>query len=62
MQLNIYTIYFELFGKKMKTTITEETEEKAIQRLYTKIKFHKITSKKDEEFEQMIKDMNEWLK
>ena len=37
-----YTIYFELFGKKMKTTIDAKSIEDAKQKVKDKILFHKI--------------------
>lgn len=37
-----YTIYFELFGKKMKTTIEAISEAEAKNKLKEKIIFHKI--------------------
>ena len=37
-----YTIYFELFGKKMKTTIEANSEVEAKNKLKEKIIFHKI--------------------
>jgi hypothetical protein len=37
-----YTVYFEIFGKKLKTTILAESEEKAKQEIFNKIIFYKI--------------------
>ena len=37
-----YTIYFEIFGKKMKTTIQANSELDAKQKLKDKIVFHKV--------------------
>ena len=37
-----YTIYFELFGKKMKTTVDAKSIEDAKQQVRNKILFHKI--------------------
>lgn len=43
-----YTIYFEIFGKRMKTDIIAESEAEAIQKLKNKIEVIKIEPKKDE--------------
>jgi len=37
-----YTIYFELFGKKMKTTVDAKSIEDAKQQVINKILFHKV--------------------
>lgn len=37
-----FTIYFEIFGKKMKTNIFALTEERAKDRLRNMIVFHKV--------------------
>jgi hypothetical protein len=58
-----YTIYFEIFGKKMKTTLSAFDEEQAVRLLKEKIVFHKIEqtpdkTKSDEfvnEFEKIFK-------
>ena len=43
--MKTFTIYFELFGKKMKTDIQALTAERAKERLKSKIVFHKVTEK-----------------
>lgn len=43
-----YVIYFELCGKKMKTTIVAENPEQAKEAIKHKIIFHKVEKKKDE--------------
>jgi len=48
-----YEVYFELFGKKMKTTILAENEKQAQEKLKNKIIFHKI-EKKNEEFNKSM--------
>ena len=40
-----YDIYFEIFGKKMKTTLEANSEEDAKYRLMGKIIFHKVVVK-----------------
>ena len=38
----MYTVYFEIFGKKMKTTVYASSVAEAKQRVMDKIIFHKI--------------------
>lgn len=60
-----YTVYFESFGKKMKTTILAESEQDAKKEVLNKIVFHKIELKKEDEFNQcvdMMDKFNEFLK
>ena len=40
--MNNYMIFFEIYGKKLKVHIEEETEEKAKQKVLDAIIFHKI--------------------
>ena len=40
-----YTVYFELYGKKMKTTVEAENEEQAKNKITNKIKFYKVELK-----------------
>jgi len=49
-----YIVYFEIFGKKMKTTEPAETMTEAKQNVIDKIKWHKITEKPQDEFNQSI--------
>lgn len=37
-----YTVFFELFGKKMKTTVLADSPEQAKQKVKDRIIFHKI--------------------
>lgn len=39
---NMYTVYFEIYGKKMKATIEANSEKEAKELIKNKIKFHKI--------------------
>lgn len=43
-----YDIYFEMYGRKMKTTILAENEEKAKEAVLNKIIFHKVQVSKDD--------------
>lgn len=40
--MNTYRIYFELYGKKMMTSITAKTQADAVEQLRNKIEVHKI--------------------
>jgi hypothetical protein len=37
-----YTIFFEIFGKKLKVTVLAENEASAKQAVLDKVKFHKV--------------------
>ena len=56
--MNTYTIYFELFGKKMKTTVQADSEIKAKDIIRYRIIFHKVedVTKADDILDQ-IRDM-----
>ena len=43
-----FVIYFEIFGKKMKTTLLSDTEENAKKEIINKIVFHKIEKEKSQ--------------
>lgn len=45
--MNEYKVYFEIFGKKMVTTIWADSREKAKEIVRSKIIFHKIDNKDD---------------
>lgn len=49
-----YDVYFEIFGKKMKTTILAETMTEAKQKVINKIKWHKVVETPQDEFNQSI--------
>ena len=40
--MEYYDIYFEIFGKKMKTTISARSPAEAKEKIISKIKWHKI--------------------
>lgn len=40
--MNKYTVYFELFGHKMKTTVLAKNEQAAKDFVFNKIIFHKV--------------------
>jgi hypothetical protein len=43
-----YDVYFELFGKKMKTRVIAENETDAQQKIFLSIIFHKLEKPKEE--------------
>ena len=45
--MNTYTVYFELFGKRMKTQVTATSEENARQIIRNKIIFHDVQKEDD---------------
>jgi hypothetical protein len=56
-----YTVYFELFGKKMKTTIDADTEEMAKSIIRDKIIFHKIINDFERECDEIAKRLEDIL-
>lgn len=44
----MYTVYFELFGKKMKYTVKADSEEGAKYKIMGKVKWHKIVKQEDD--------------
>ena len=53
--MKTYTIYFEIYGKKMKTVVSAYNEEEAKLHIRNKINFNKITCK-DSFAEELKKD------
>ena len=49
-----YTVYFEVFNKKMKTTVLAENEGEAKEQIQNRIIFHKIEETKKDEFNQVM--------
>jgi hypothetical protein len=55
-----YTICFEIYGKKLKTTVIATTEEEAKEIIKSKIVFHKITKEKYDYYQDIpdvLKDL-----
>ena len=48
-----YDVYFEIYGKRLKTTILAESEEKAKEIVRNKIVFHKVVLKQNDEFNKI---------
>jgi hypothetical protein len=49
-----FTVYFELFGKKMQTKVIAKTEQEAKQVVQSKIIFHKVIVSPNDEFNQAM--------
>lgn len=43
-----YDVYFEIFGKKLKTTVLSDSEDHAKEMVKAAIIFHKVDKSKDE--------------
>ena len=48
-----YVVWFEAFGKKLRTTVEAENEYKAMDAVKNKIIFYKVVEKDYDELEQM---------
>lgn len=57
-----HTVYFELFGKKMKTVVFAESKEHATQMITDKIIFHKIEAEPIDDFERFINHIFSFLR
>ena len=55
--MKTYTVYFEIFGKKMKTTELATTKEQAKQNIINKIKWHKIVNEPDNNILDQLNDI-----
>ena len=49
-----FTVYFEIFGKKMKTTVFANTEEEAKRKVKDKIVFHKVVTIPQDPFDFLM--------
>lgn len=49
-----FTVYFEMFGRKMKTTVLAENEQQAKSQVFLKIKFHSVQETKDDTFNDIM--------
>ncbi|WP_373399678.1 hypothetical protein V8V91_08475 [Algoriphagus halophilus] len=59
-----YTVYFEIFNKKLKANVMAKSEEDAKQKIREKISFHKVEENQDEDWkniEEMMKAMADVL-
>lgn len=55
--MKTYTIYFELYSKKMKTDIIAESAKEAKKLIIDKIIWHKIEPKNDNDVFNIFKDI-----
>ena len=53
-----YTVYFEIFGKKLKYTVKADSEEDAKYKIMGKIIWHKITTENMYESDEVERLMN----
>ncbi len=49
-----HIVYFEIFGKKMKTKILAESKENAEQQIKDKIIFHKVVVDEQDDFNKVV--------
>ena len=59
--MNEYIIYFEIFGKKMKTTVLAESKQHAKTNILDSVIFHKIECNEklyDEQIKEFLKGFN----
>jgi hypothetical protein len=57
-----HTIYFELYGKKMKATILAESKADAMQKIRDKIVFHKVeVDKSDDQYSDKFDNIADFL-
>jgi hypothetical protein len=49
-----YTVMFEFYGKKMKTTVMAESDQHAKEIVRSKIIFHHVGRKPDDEFNEVV--------
>lgn len=55
-----YIVYFEVFGKKMKTTVYANSEAEAKKKVLDAVVFHKVTEG-DKDFNDLAGIINNWL-
>lgn len=51
-----HIVYFEIYGKKMKTTIPADSKEQAKEAIKSKIIFHKVVGEEEDVMEK-LRDM-----
>jgi two-component SAPR family response regulator len=60
--IKTYEVFFELFGKKMKTKVKARYPNEAKEIIKNTIIFHKITEEKFADLDDIFKNINEILK
>jgi hypothetical protein len=56
-----YHVYFELYGKKMRSTVFATNEEQAKEVVREKLTFHKVEKSKSE-FNEALDGIDNWFK
>lgn len=56
-----FTVYFEIFGKRMKTKVIAKSAEEAKQKVSSRLIFHKIEITPNDDFNKAIDMMNDLL-
>lgn len=57
-----YTVFFAVFGRKMKTNVIARSEDEAKQKVLEKVFFHKIVvDKNDKDLGDILNDMNDFI-
>ena len=54
MEIRNYSVYFEIYGKKMKVKIPAENMTEAHQKIKDKIIFHKTVIEEKDEFNELM--------
>ena len=49
-----YIVFFEIFGRRMKTTVLAENEEQAKRKVIDKLVFHKVVIKQGDDFNDVM--------
>ncbi len=55
----LYTVYFEIYGKKLKTKVSAKSQDDAKQLIRNQIIFHKIEAKIEED--KAVRDLMDML-
>ena len=55
--MNKYTVFFEIYGKKLKTTVKAKSEDEAKKLIAEKIIFYKVVKEIDDNNPEIFKDI-----
>ena len=55
--MNNYTVFFEIYGKKLKTTVKAKSEDEAKKLIAEKIIFYKVVKEIDDNNPEIFKDI-----
>jgi len=56
-----FTVYFEIYGKKMKTKVMAKSAEEAKSKVSSRLIFHKVEVTPNDDFNEAIDMMNDLL-